>query len=33
MVLIDRANFYQAGESEQWIGEWMQARGNRDQLV
>lgn len=30
---IDTANFYQAGESEQWIGEWMQARGNRDQLV
>ncbi|BCR88127.1 uncharacterized protein ACHE_40691A [Aspergillus chevalieri] len=30
---IDTANFYQAGESEQCIGEWMQARGNRDPLV
>lgn len=20
-------------ESEQWIGEWMEARGNRDQMV
>ncbi|PQE06488.1 Norsolorinic acid reductase protein [Rutstroemia sp. NJR-2017a WRK4] len=30
---IDTANNYQNGESETWIGEWMKARGNRDQLV
>ncbi|GJE88472.1 hypothetical protein PsYK624_045550 [Phanerochaete sordida] len=30
---IDTANCYQDGESEQWLGEWMEARGNRDQLV
>ena len=27
------ANNYQQEESEQWIGEWMTARGNRDQMV
>ncbi|KAL2856748.1 Aldo/keto reductase [Aspergillus pseudodeflectus] len=30
---IDTANNYQQEESEQWIGEWMKERGNRDQLV
>jgi len=24
---------YQEGESEQWIGEWMEARGNRNEIV
>lgn len=30
---IDTANEYQDEQSETWIGEWMQARGNRDRLV
>ncbi|KAI5194772.1 putative aryl-alcohol dehydrogenase Aad14 [Aureobasidium subglaciale] len=30
---IDTANNYQNEQSEQWIGEWMQERGNRDQIV
>ncbi|OJJ43129.1 hypothetical protein ASPZODRAFT_136683 [Penicilliopsis zonata CBS 506.65] len=30
---IDTSNNYQDEQSEEWIGEWMQARGNRDQLV
>lgn len=30
---IDTANCYQDGQSEQWIGEWMAARNNRDSLV
>jgi aryl-alcohol dehydrogenase-like predicted oxidoreductase len=30
---IDTANNYQKEESEQWIGEWMKKRGNRDQMV
>jgi len=30
---IDTANNYQNEESEQWIGEWMEKRGNRDQMV
>ncbi len=30
---IDTANNYQNEESEQWIGEWMQERGVRDQMV
>jgi aryl-alcohol dehydrogenase-like predicted oxidoreductase len=30
---IDTANGYQDGESEMWLGEWMAARDNRDQLV
>jgi aryl-alcohol dehydrogenase-like predicted oxidoreductase len=30
---IDTANLYHFGESELWIGEWMELRGNRDQLV
>jgi aryl-alcohol dehydrogenase-like predicted oxidoreductase len=30
---IDTANAYQNEESENWIGEWMAARGNRDEIV
>lgn len=30
---IDTANNYQGEESETWIGEWMQKRGNRDEMV
>ncbi|KAL3472719.1 NADP-dependent oxidoreductase domain-containing protein [Aspergillus californicus] len=30
---IDTAINYQDGESETWIGEWMQSRGIRDQIV
>ncbi|GAB7352300.1 hypothetical protein MBLNU459_g2753t1 [Dothideomycetes sp. NU459] len=30
---IDTANAYQYEESEQWLGEWMEKRGNRDQMV
>lgn len=30
---IDTANCYQDDESEEWIGEWMEARQNRDQVV
>ncbi|KAJ3028630.1 hypothetical protein HDV00_010117 [Rhizophlyctis rosea] len=30
---IDTANNYQGGQSEQWIGEWMEARKNRDEIV
>ncbi|KAJ3169795.1 hypothetical protein HDU88_000433 [Geranomyces variabilis] len=30
---IDTANGYQSGESEQCLGEWIQERGIRDQLV
>lgn len=30
---IDTANIYQSGQSEQWIGEWMEARGNREDIV
>lgn len=30
---IDTANNYQNEESEMWIGEWMKARGVRDQMV
>ncbi|GME23406.1 Aldo/keto reductase [Neofusicoccum parvum] len=30
---IDTANAYQDGESEMWVGEWMAARKNRDQIV
>ena len=29
---IDTANNYQFEESEQWLGEWMKKRGNRDQM-
>jgi aryl-alcohol dehydrogenase-like predicted oxidoreductase len=30
---IDTANNYQNEQSEAWLGEWMQKRGNRDQIV
>lgn len=30
---IDTANNYQMEESEEWIGEWMEKRGVRDQIV
>ena len=30
---IDTANNYQSQESERWIGDWMQKRGVRDQMV
>ncbi|KAK1921493.1 NADP-dependent oxidoreductase domain-containing protein [Papiliotrema laurentii] len=30
---IDTANGYQGEDSETWVGEWMQKRGNRDDLV
>lgn len=30
---IDTANNYQAGQSEEWLGEWMAGRGVRDQMV
>jgi aryl-alcohol dehydrogenase-like predicted oxidoreductase len=30
---IDTANNYQQDESEKWIGEWMESRGVRDQMV
>jgi aryl-alcohol dehydrogenase-like predicted oxidoreductase len=30
---IDTASSYQDGESETWLGEWMKARENRDEIV
>jgi aryl-alcohol dehydrogenase-like predicted oxidoreductase len=30
---IDTAVNYQFGESEQWVGEWMEERGVRDEIV
>jgi aryl-alcohol dehydrogenase-like predicted oxidoreductase len=30
---IDTASVYQAEQSEMFIGEWMEKRGNRDQMV
>jgi len=30
---IDTANNYQEEQSEKWIGEWMEARGNRDEII
>ncbi|KAL4873579.1 hypothetical protein BDV12DRAFT_208517 [Aspergillus spectabilis] len=30
---IDTANNYQEGDSERWIGEWMESRSNRNQMV
>ncbi|BFZ62102.1 hypothetical protein YB2330_003181 [Saitoella coloradoensis] len=30
---IDTASPYQGNESEEWIGEWMEKRKNRDQIV
>jgi aryl-alcohol dehydrogenase-like predicted oxidoreductase len=30
---VDTSSNYQFQQSEQWIGEWMEKRGNRDQMV
>ncbi|KAF9878222.1 hypothetical protein CkaCkLH20_04260 [Colletotrichum karsti] len=30
---IDTASAYQRGQSEEWLGEWMASRGNRDDIV
>lgn len=30
---VDTANTYQAGQSEEWVGEWMASRQNRDEVV
>lgn len=30
---IDTAVNYQVGESEEWVGEWMEVRGRRDEMV
>ena len=30
---IDTAVNYQYGESEQWVGEWMEERGRRDEMI
>jgi len=30
---IDTANAYQCEESEEWLGEWMEKKNNRDQMV
>ncbi|KAF4308260.1 Norsolorinic acid reductase [Botryosphaeria dothidea] len=30
---IDTANNYQGEESEEWLGEWLKERNNRDQIV
>jgi len=30
---IDTANQYQGGQSEEWIGEWMEMTGRRNELV
>lgn len=30
---IDTANNYQNGESEEWIGEWMEKKSVREQMV
>jgi aryl-alcohol dehydrogenase-like predicted oxidoreductase len=30
---VYRANNYQNGDSEQWLGEWMKSRGVRDEIV
>jgi len=30
---IDTANVYQGGQSEEWIGEWIQKTGRRDEMV
>lgn len=30
---IDAENNYQGEESEKWLGEWMESRQNRDQIV
>jgi aryl-alcohol dehydrogenase-like predicted oxidoreductase len=30
---IDTANMYQGGQSEQWIGDWLQKSGRRAEMV
>ncbi|TVY33099.1 Norsolorinic acid reductase A [Lachnellula occidentalis] len=30
---IDTSGYYQEGETELWLGEWLAARGNRDEIV
>lgn len=30
---VDTASSYQAGQSEQWLGEWMASRKNRDEMI
>lgn len=30
---IDTANVYQDGQSEEWVGNWMKERDNRDEIV
>ncbi|KAK9243287.1 NADP-dependent oxidoreductase domain-containing protein [Lipomyces tetrasporus] len=30
---VDTANAYQGGQSEEWIGDWMQDRGRRNEMV
>lgn len=30
---IDTANNYQKEESEEWVGEWLEKRGVRDEMV
>ena len=30
---IDTANVYQLGQSEEWVGQWMASRNNRDDIV
>ncbi|KAM0548863.1 hypothetical protein ACHAPJ_009719 [Fusarium lateritium] len=30
---IDTANVYQHGQSEEWVGQWMASRNNRDDIV
>jgi aryl-alcohol dehydrogenase-like predicted oxidoreductase len=30
---IDNANAYQDGQSEEWMGEWLQSTGRRDEMV
>lgn len=31
--LIDTSNVYHFGQSEEWLGEWTTARGNRDDII
>ena len=30
---VDTANIYQFGQAEEWVGEWMASKGNREDLV
>jgi aryl-alcohol dehydrogenase-like predicted oxidoreductase len=32
-LTLPSANNYQSEQSEEWIGDWMRARRNRDQMV